>query len=77
MQLVLFIAGTGDDSSTVVVRRKKDKEKMKDRLLRRFKIKETIDRLVSCHRRFIKTDEVRERVDQLKVKHLLHNKKQA
>ncbi len=40
------VAGTGDDSSTVVVRRKKDKEKMKDRLLRRFKIRETIDRLV-------------------------------
>ena len=58
------VAGTGDDSSTVVVRRKKDKEKMKDRLLRRFKIKETIDRLVPAIEP--PTDEVRERVDQLK-----------
>ena len=58
------VAGTGDDSSTVVVRRKKDKEKMKDRLLRRFKIRETIDRLVPAIEP--PTDEVRERVDQLK-----------
>ena len=58
------VAGTGDDSSTVVVRTKKDKEKMKDRLLRRFKIKETIDRLVPAIEP--PTDEVRERVDQLK-----------
>ena len=33
------VAGTGDDSSTVIVRKRK---KMRDRLLRRFKIKETI-----------------------------------
>ena len=59
------VAGTGDDSSTVVVKRKKDKEKMKDRLLRRFKIKETIDRLVPAIEP--PTDEVRERVDQLKT----------
>ena len=59
------VAGTGDDSSTVVVRRKKDKEKMKDRLLRRFKIRETIDRLVPAIEP--PTDEVRERVDQLKT----------
>ncbi len=59
------VAGTGDDSSTVVVRTKKDKEKMKDRLLRRFKIKETIDRLVPAIEP--PTDEVRERVDQLKT----------
>ena len=58
------VAGTGDDSSTVVVRTKKDKEKMKDRLLRRFKIRETIDRLVPAIEP--PTDEVRERVDQLK-----------
>ena len=58
------VAGTGDDSSTVVVRTKKDKEKMKDRLLRRFKIKETIDRLVPAIEP--PTDEVRERVNQLK-----------
>ena len=59
------VAGTGDDSSTVVVKRKKDKEKMKDRLLRRFKIRETIDRLVPAIEP--PTDEVRERVDQLKT----------
>ena len=58
------VAGTGDDSSTVVVKRKKDKEKMKDRLLRRFKIRETIDRLVPAIEP--PTDEVRERVNQLK-----------
>ena len=58
------VAGTGDDSSTVVVKRKKDKEKMKDRLLRRFKIKETIDRLVPAIEP--PTDEVIERVNQLK-----------
>ena len=37
------VAGTGDDSSTVIMRKRKD---MRDRLLRRFKIKETIDRLI-------------------------------
>jgi hypothetical protein len=58
------VAGTGDDSSTVVVKKKKDKDKMKDRLLRRFKIKETIDRLVPDIEP--PKDEVRERVDQLK-----------
>ena len=40
------VAGTGDDSSTVIMKKKKDKEKMKDRLLRRFKIKETIDKTI-------------------------------
>ena len=40
------VAGTGDDSSTVVIKKKKDMQTMKDRLLRRFKIKETIDRTV-------------------------------
>jgi hypothetical protein len=58
------VAGTGDDSSTVVVKKKKDKDKMKDRLLRRFKIKETIDRLVPDLKP--PRDEVRERADQLK-----------
>ena len=58
------VAGTGDDSSTVVVKKKKDKDKMKDRLLRRFKIKETIDRLVPDLEP--PKDEVRERADQLK-----------
>ena len=37
------VAGTGDDSSTVVVKRKK---KMQDKLMRRLGIKETLDRLV-------------------------------
>ena len=58
------VAGTGDDSSTVVVKKKKDQEKMKDRLLRRFKIKETIDRLIPDIEP--PKDEVRDRVDQLK-----------
>ena len=58
------VAGTGNDSSTVVVKKKKDKDKMKDRLLRRFKIKETIDRLVPDLEP--PKDEVRERADQLK-----------
>ena len=58
------VAGTGDDSSTVVVKKKKDKDKMKDRLLRRFKIKETIDRLIPDIEP--PKDEVRDRVDQLK-----------
>ena len=61
---VTAVSGTGDDSSTVVVKKKKDQEKMKDRLLRRFKIKETIDRLVPDLEP--PKDEVRERVDQLK-----------
>ena len=39
------VAGTGDDSSTVVMKKKKDKETMKDRLLRRFKIKEKVKHL--------------------------------
>ena len=37
------VAGTGDDSSTVIVRKRKE---MRDKLLRRFKIKETIDRQI-------------------------------
>ncbi len=37
------VVGTGDDSSTVIVKRRKE---MRDRLLKRFKIKETIDRLI-------------------------------
>ena len=58
------VEGTGDESCTVVVKKKKDKDKMKDRLLRRFKIKETIDRLVPDLEP--PKDEVRERADQLK-----------
>ena len=37
------VAGTGDDSSTVVVKKKK---KLQDKLMRRLKIKETLNRLV-------------------------------
>ena len=58
------VVGTGDDSSTVVVK-KKDKETMKDRLLRRFKIKETIDRTVPDLER--PKDEIKEKVKHLKA----------
>ena len=37
------VAGTGDDSSTVVVKKKK---KLQDKLMRRLKIKEALDRAV-------------------------------
>ncbi len=37
------VAGTGDDSSTVVVKKKKP---LQDKLMRRLKIKETIDRTI-------------------------------
>ena len=37
------VAGTGDDSSTVIVKKKK-KPPMQDKLMRRLKIQETIDR---------------------------------
>jgi len=57
------VAGTGDDSSTVVVK-KKDKEKLKDRLMRRLKIKETLDRLVPDLQ--YPKDEITERKNQLK-----------
>ena len=59
------VVGTGDDSSTVVMKKKKDKETMKDRLLRRFKIKETIDRTVPDLER--PKDEIKEKVKQLKA----------
>ena len=56
------VAGTGDDSSTVIVRKRK---KMRDRLLRRFKIKETIDRLIP--KLEYPKDEINERKKQLKA----------
>ena len=56
------VAGTGDDSSTVVVKKRKD---MRDRLFKRFKIKETIDRLIP-DLEYAK-DEITERKNQLKV----------
>ena len=37
------VAGTGDDSSTVIVKKKKP---LQDKLMRRLKIKETIDRVI-------------------------------
>ena len=59
------VAGTGDDSSTIVMKKKKDKETMKDRLLKRFKIKETIDRTVPDLE--IPEDEIKEKVKHLKA----------
>ena len=55
------VAGTGDDSSTVIVRKRKE---MKDRLLRRFKIKESIDKAIPDI--VEQPDEIRTRTDQLK-----------
>ena len=57
------VAGTGDDSSTVVVK-KKDKEKLQDRLMRRMKIKEAIDKAIPDLE--YPKDEIREKVNQLK-----------
>ena len=59
------VAGTGDDSSTVVMKKKKDKETMKDRLLRRFKIKETIDRTVPDLEK--PKDEIKEKAKMMKA----------
>jgi hypothetical protein len=59
------VAGTGDDSSTVVMKKKKDKETMKDRLLRRFKIKETIDRTIPDLEK--PKDEIKEKVKMMKA----------
>ena len=59
------VAGTGDDSSTVVMKKKKDKETMKDRLLRRFKIKETIDRTIPDLEK--PKDEIKEKAKMMKA----------
>ena len=56
------VAGTGDDSSTVVVRKKKNKP-MQDKLMRRLKIKETIDRTIPDLE--YPKDEITERKQQL------------
>ena len=56
------VAGTGDDSSTVIVRKRKE---MRDKLLRRFKIKETIDRTIPDLER--PKDEIKEKVKHLKA----------
>ena len=55
------VAGTGDDSSTVVVRKKK---RLQDKLMRRMGIQETIDRVIP-NLEYPK-DEIRERTNQLK-----------
>ena len=57
------VAGTGDDSSTVVVRKKKKKE-LQSKLMRRLKIKETIDKTIPDLE--YPKDEIRERTEQLK-----------
>ena len=54
------VAGTGDDSSTVVVKKKKP---LQDKLMRRLKIKETIDRAVPDLE--YPKDEITERKQQL------------
>ena len=59
------VAGTGDDSSTVVMKKKKDKETMRDRLLRRFKIKETIDRTIPDLEK--PKDEIKEKAKMMKA----------
>ena len=59
------VAGTGDDSSTVVMKKKKDKETMKDRLLKRFKIKETIDRTIPDLEK--PKDEIKEKAKMMKA----------
>jgi len=55
------VAGTGDDSSTVVVKKKK---KLQVKLMKRFKIKETLDRLVPDLEYTV--DEITQRKNQLK-----------
>ena len=55
------VVGTGDDSSTVVVRKKK---RLQDKLMRRMGIQETIDRVIPDLE--YPKDEIRERVNQLK-----------
>ena len=56
------VAGTGDDSSTIVVKKKK---KLQDKLMKRFKIKETLDRLVPDLEYTL--DEMTKRKNQLKA----------
>ena len=56
------VAGTGDDSSTVIVRKRKE---MRDKLLRRFKIKETIDRTIPDLEK--PKDEIKEKAKMMKA----------
>jgi len=55
------VVGTGDDSSTVVVKKKKE---LQSKLMKRFKIKETIDRVIPDL--FEEEDEITKRTNQLK-----------
>ena len=55
------VVGTGDDSSTVVVKKKKE---LQSKLMKRFKIKETIDRVIAGL--FEEEDEITKRTNQLK-----------
>ena len=55
------VAGTGDDSSTVVVKKKKP---MQDKLMRRLKIQETIDKTIPDLE--YEEDEITKRTNQLK-----------
>ena len=56
------VAGTGDDSSTVIVKKKKHKQ---DKLMRRMGITETIDRVIPDLE--YEVDEITERKNQLKM----------
>jgi hypothetical protein len=55
------VAGTGDDSSTVIVKKKKP---MQDKLMRRLKIQETIDKTIPDLE--YEEDEITKRTNQLK-----------
>ena len=55
------VAGTGDDSSTVLVKKRKELQK---RLMRRFSIKETLDKILPDP--VEKEDEITTRKKQLK-----------
>ena len=57
------VAGTGDDSSTVVVRKKKKKE-LQSKLMKRLKIKESIDKAIPDL--VEEEDEIEKRKNQLK-----------
>ena len=56
------VAGTGDDSSTVIVKKKKHKQ---DKLMRRMGITETINRVIPDLE--YELDEITERKNQLKM----------
>ena len=66
------VAGTGDDSSTVIVKKKKHKQ---DKLMRRMGITETIDRVIPDLE--YEADEIEKRTNQLKELALKSEKKLA